>query len=841
MKLIYSELKKFLPDLAVKPEQLRDDITMIGHFTNYFEEIDGEIVFDLDIKVNRGDALGYYGIARDLSVLYNIPLILPEIKELSPSNYQLPITVSTDKVKRVMALKISGLKNSISPKWLQTFVKCHGSKPINTLVDLSNYIMFLYGIPNHAFDTTKSTDNLIWEINSKYSEFISLDGTKLELNKNILMINNPNQALSLCFWGGEACAIDLNTTETIIEMAVYNRTTVRQNSRQLKAVTEAGIRLEKDLDPELIPLAFKHFLKLILENCGGKISSQTFDYYPSKLDIPSIEFDPKKVSTTAGIDIPVDFSTKTLKALGCNINNNLITPPSIRKDITLEADLIEEVIRFWGYQKIPTNEVLPFKEVTDITPKIIYLIDELKDKLVELGYDEVLTWPLVNKYLDPKTVVTTQNSINSEYIYLRQSLIQSLKIQLDQYQRFKLPSPQFFEIGRIFSQENGQYIERTSLGIYNYNSEKLLSDLKSLNLTAEISENNFVEINLDNLPKPEKYIPKILPSEAVELTSQIITLDANLTLDTQEEPISLIKKYSALIDEKILWSMEITDIYHDEKLNKYRYTFQVSYYNCDDKTAKKIHLSTFGLTNEKYNYIDPKSETKLLYYEDMYLSESTANIINIKTIDNQKYLILDQTIFFPEGGGQPSDTGIISKNNQSSNVISLKYKDNQVLHLIDSDNFEIGDKVNLKINWENRYKYMKIHSAGHLLHEALMEIDPSLIAQKGYHHDNAYLIYQGKISQEKINSIEIKLKELIIKNLPILCDYTDIETLSKDALSVPKNLPLNKKLRRLKIGNYPSMADGGIQVKSTQEIGDIKITSIENLPDNQVKINYQVL
>ena len=598
MKLIYSELKKFLPDLSVKSEQLRDDITMIGHFTNYFEEIEGETVFDLDIKVNRGDCLGYYGIARDLSVLYNIPLVLPEFTELPKNDYQLPIKITTDKVKRIMALKISNLNNSPSPDWLKKFISLHGTNSVNTLVDLTNYIMFLYGIPVHAFDTAKSTDSLIWEINSKYSEFISLDKTKLVLDKNILMINNPNIALSLSFWGGEACAIETSTTETIIEIAVYDRATVRQNSRFLKCVTEAGTRLEKDLDPNLIPMALSHLSKLILENCAGQISSNLFDYYPEISTLPKIEFDPQKVSLTAGIDIPTDFSLDVLIRLGCSIVKNLessflISPPPLRQDITMEADLIEEIVRFWGYQKIPTDQILSFKELPDITPKIIYLIEELKDKLVALGYDEVLTWPLVGQAINSDTVVTTQNSINTEVIYLRQSLLPSLKQQLDQYQRFKLPQPQFFEIGKIFSKKDGQYIEQNSLAIYNYNSEKLLSDIKSLNLTAEILENNFIEIILDDLPKPEKYIPVDSPSKAIELTSQIITLDANLNLNSPREAIDLIKEYSNKIDPQILWSMEIIDVYQN------RYTFRVSYYNCDDKTAKKIHLSTFGLDTIK--------------------------------------------------------------------------------------------------------------------------------------------------------------------------------------------------------------------------------------------------
>lgn len=597
MKLIYSELQKLLPDLNVKPQQLRDDLTMIGHFTNYYEEIEGEIVFDLDIKVNRGDCLGYYGLARDLSVYYNIPLNTPKFSELQKTNYNLPITVSTKNVKRVIAVKISSIKNTNSPEWLKKFVKIHGSNSINTLVDLTNYIMFLYGTPTHAFDADKSSDNLIWEMNSKFKEFVSLDGSKFSLDNNILMINSPEKPLSLSFWGGESSGIGLNTTETLIYLGVYDRTTVRKNSRFLKAVTEASIRLEKDLDPELIPQAFNHLANLILENCGGQISSNIYDYYPKKVKLPQIEFDPKKPALVSGIEIPENFSIDCLKKLGCTANNNLIIPPSIRKDITIEADLIEEVVRFYGYNKIPINEPLKYKELPDITPKEIYLTEELKDKLANLGYDEVLSWPLTNTPHDQNSVITTQNSINSEYVYLRQSLIQSLNQQLDQYNRYKLPNPQFFEIGKIFYQENGKYIEKNSLGIYHYDSKKLIDDLKKLNLNGKIVDNNFTEIIIDNLPKPEKYIPVIQSNNAYELTSQIITLDANVILDKKEDEIDLIDKYSQIIGNKYLWQITITDSFEDKKTGKFKYTFRVSYFNTDDKTAKSLHLKSFNLEN----------------------------------------------------------------------------------------------------------------------------------------------------------------------------------------------------------------------------------------------------
>ena len=595
MKIIYSYLQKFLPDLKVEPHILRDDLTMIGHFTNFFEEINDEIVFDLDIKVNRGDCLGYYGLAKDLSVFYQLPLKNLSTELLSDSKHQLPIQVSTDKVKRIMAVKISELKNQCSPLWLKNFLKCHNTKSINTIVDLTNYIMFLYGIPSHAFDVKKTGENLLWQINSEYKDFISLDSSKLILDKSILIINNQQKLLSLSFWGGQICAIDSNTNEAIIEMAIYDPATVRQNSRQLKSVTEASIRLEKDLDSEMIPIAFNHLVTLINQECQGYLSSQVFDYYPSKELPQAITFDYSLPSTISGIDIPKDFIVNCFKNLGCQINDTLVTPPSIRKDISIEADLVEEALRFWGYHKIPQNEALAYKDVGDITPKELYLIENIKDKLINLGYDEVLTWPLVTTPFDEKTVIKTQNSINSEAIYLRQSLIPSLAKQRVQYHRLKLMEGQFFEIGKIFHKINNSYVENYSLAIYHHNSQQLQKDLQTLALTGKVYDGNFVEIILDNLQKPEIYLPQQIKNTAVELTSQIITLDANILLPQKEDPQKLIEKYSNIIGQKYLWKLVITDIYQDIKNNNYRYTFKASYFNLDDKTAKSIHLKSFDL------------------------------------------------------------------------------------------------------------------------------------------------------------------------------------------------------------------------------------------------------
>ncbi len=629
MKLIYSHLKKFLPSLDIAPQNLRDDLTMIGHFANYYEKLpDNDFIIDLDIKANRGDGLSYYGLARDLSVYYNIPLVSPIDPDFNipASDYQLPISVTSPDVRRVMALKISDTQVQTSPQWLVDFCNLHNIHSVNNIVDLTNYVMFMYGIPNHAFDAGITSDSLIWENNQgKNSEFTTLDGTALKLSSQNLVISNPTEVLSTDLVGGKKSGINNNTNQIILEVAVYNRVRIRKDSKELKTVTEASTRLEKDLDSNLIPTAMNYLASLIISSSGGHISSQLYDYYPQVESESEIEFDLNMPALYSGIDIPTDFSLQVLKQLGCsieNINNTTVqaTPPSIRKDISLPEDLVEEVVRFFGYNKIPSTQALSPKTLPDITPGILYLNLFIKKELAQLGYDEIRSWPLIKQEsLIPNLIpqdsepVYTQNSINSDYPVLRTSIISSLKSQQDQYQRFKVPQVQFFEIGKVFNQSQGQYHENYSLGIYDSNQSQLSSNLEKLSDRLKINGGNiqsyndqtgfYVEINLDELVKSVDlaYIkdqPKSNDHEnsghSVELTSQIITLDANIILDQQQDPRELIKEYSQKIGEN-LWQLIISDIYHDPKSDKYRYTFRASYYNIDDKTAKDIHLTVFNL------------------------------------------------------------------------------------------------------------------------------------------------------------------------------------------------------------------------------------------------------
>lgn len=850
MKLVYSELKKLLPSLVADPLQLREDLTLIGHFVSGYEKVDDEDVFDLEIRQNRADCLGYYGLARDLATYYSIKLSLPQSSSGLKTDNQniLPITIKSTDVKRLMAVKISGLSISESPLWLKKLLLLHGINSINNLVDLTNYLMLLYGIPCHAFDVAKTSESLIWENNhGRFSRFTTLDGTTLSLTADNLIVSNEKEALSLGFIGGNNSGINFDTKDSILEMAIYTPQRIRSDSRGLKTITEASLRLDKYLDPDTIPLAFNHLIRQVLYYCQGSLDSQIFEFYPQISARPIINFNLNQPNIVSGITIPETFSVDCLKQLGCQLQSTsnpkiyLVTPPSIRVDLNIEADLVEEVVRFWGYQKIPTNLPIYSDKLTDITPPIIYLQEKAKDALVKLGYDEVRSWPLTNQPTDSSTVIATQNSINSDYPYLRQSIIQSLQSQLFQFQRYNLPNPQFFEVGKIYSQTKSNISEHFSLGFYHPNIDDLKHDLDRLVKTLQLPpsaatiKDNYAEIILDSVPVncPE-YQPNNVPNHAVELTRQIITLDANIISPVKIDPTTLINQYQNNLKD-ILWQIIITDIYHDLKTKQYRYTLRVAYYNCDDKTAKAAHLLAFNLS-EIQTTSSLNLPTKLLYYDDMYLSKTSAKVINLKKSDNGLDVILDQTIFFPEGGGQPADIGTID----NFPVQSLAYKNGQVIHYLENCQLQLGQQVYLTINWDHRYRFMKVHSAGHLIHEVVMTQNSSLIPIKGDHGQDPCLLYTGILDPSLKTRLENEVNQQILNNLPIVCDYATLDELKRDARSVPPNLPLGKKLRRLKIGSYPSMADGGIQVKSTKEIGQVNITSIE-VANNQTKISYQVI
>ncbi len=540
-----------------------------------------------------------------------------------------------------MALEIQGVKNDISPKWLKEFLALYDINTINLLVDLSNYAMLLTGYPSHLLDKDKMKGGLSWGINHSFKNITTLDGTLINLSGKEIILQDNSQILGLAgIVGGKKAAIETGTKNIIVEMAIYDRALIRQNSRELKTATEASSRLDKDLSPEGLDYAFKFLISLILKETGGNGSGKLFSYYPKKQVLPKISFNPESPSVFSGIKIQENQCFKILKNLGFSVNKSArawsMIPPAYRTDVAIPEDVVEEVIRIFGFEKIPTNQAPAFKPVVDITPKIIRVEDKINETITALGFDEIRSWPLTTKEINQRvnwldwSNIATENSVNEEYPDLRQSIAASLLGQLSEYKKKNVSKIQIFEMGRIFGKKQDKYLEKESLGILSkqekagaLNGLKAAIDilLRSLGLNAIIyqaskikpeaadvyscwdvfsrgqklgilyklkndKETGLAEIDLSKVIKAMAEADASL-NPVVELEQKIVVLDANV--ETKGDINDFLTQAESKIGKKNIWAIEIIDKF------KLKYTLRVHYKGLSDQEAKKIHLRTFNL------------------------------------------------------------------------------------------------------------------------------------------------------------------------------------------------------------------------------------------------------
>lgn len=238
-------------------------------------------------------------------------------------------------------------------------------------------------------------------------------------------------------------------------------------------------------------------------------------------------------------------------------------------------------------------------------------------------------------------------------------------------------------------------------------------------------------------------------------------------------------------------------------------------------------------------------KTKLLYLDDSYLKSMEAEILEVKELGPKLYaLVLDQTVFYPIGGGQATDQGKLVSSSWEGRVQEVVIKEGEVRHFVHAQVApKVGDKVKGEIDWNRRYKLMKIHSAGHVIDFAMYQLGYSpdqLKPFKGDHGKKAFILYLGKLEKDIRKELEDKANELVNKNLAISWSFVTLEDLEKEAIYLQPGLPTNKPLRKITLEGVGSVADGGTQVKHTGEIGKIEIPSVETEGDN-TKVNYRVV
>ena len=336
-------------------------------------EIENDQVFEIGLTPNRADAMSHLGVARDLKAGLLRNEILLEL--ITPSNSSFRVENRTHKidvqvkdnnlVPRYCGLTISGIKVKDSPQWIQNRLKSIGLAPINNIVDATNYVLHELGQPLHAFDSGKiSGDKIIVKTVAKGTKFITLDGVERELHKDDLMICDAEKPMCIAgVFGGLESGVTESTENIFLESAYFNPISIRKTAKRHALNTDASFRFERGIDPNLTEYALMRAALLIKEIAGGEITSDVVDIYPKKIEDHLVFLNFDNATRLIGEEIPKEIIKEILTSLDIKINNVTeaglgMTIPAYRNDVTREADVIEEILRVYGYNNIKFTEKL---------------------------------------------------------------------------------------------------------------------------------------------------------------------------------------------------------------------------------------------------------------------------------------------------------------------------------------------------------------------------------------------------------------------------------------------------------------------------------------------------
>lgn len=366
----------------------------------------GDVVFDIDVTPNRVDCFSVIGVAREVAALLNEPLQVPEptyAADGPPTASAVEIRIiDPDLCPRYMAVAVLGVTIGQSPKWLRERLTAVGMRPINNVVDVTNYVMLEWGQPLHAFDYDKIANHQIIVRRAGDGETITLlDGSVRGLNSENLVIAGPNAAVALAgVMGGADSEVSSTTTNVLIESANFKPLSVRRTARGQKLLTEAAHRFERGLPRELPAPALRRAIQLILEVAGGTATSGVVDVYPRPSVPPEIFLTTAEVKRVLGIELSTDDIAALLRRVDCQVQHvdggMRVVPPMQRTDLTIPADLCEEIARIMGYNEIPST--LPMGRPPEPTINSEWQWAEaLRGTLTGLGLNEVMTYPLTSR------------------------------------------------------------------------------------------------------------------------------------------------------------------------------------------------------------------------------------------------------------------------------------------------------------------------------------------------------------------------------------------------------------------------------------------------------------
>ena len=471
--------------------ELPDDVPVGTPAKDYYK-IENDTLIEVDITPNRADAISHLGVARDLAAALNLKLLRPSVEAFKVDNENLKINVNvanSEACPRYTGVTMTGITVKESPDWLKNRLTSIGQRPINNVVDVTNFILHELGQPLHAFDADKIKGG---EINVRTlpagTKFTTLDGVERELSDSDLMICNKEEGMCIAgVFGGLDSGVKEGTTSIFIESAYFNPVWVRKTARRHGLNTDASFRYERGCDPNIAIYALKRAALLIKEVAGGEISSQITDIYPTPIEDFKVEVSYKKINDLIGKEIPQDTIKSILSGLEIKIEKeengtlSLLVPP-YRVDVKRDVDVIEDILRVYGYNNVLPGDSVKSSISYSHVPDSYKLQNNVSRHLTGAGFSEILNNSLTKvSYYNGLTsypadsAVRIMNPLGSDLSVMRQTLLFGGLESIARNRNRKRTNLKFYEFGECYHYNSAKaggenplaaYSEELHLGIW---------------------------------------------------------------------------------------------------------------------------------------------------------------------------------------------------------------------------------------------------------------------------------------------------------------------------------------------------------------------------------------
>ena len=465
-----------------------DDTLEVGSALAKHYDVENDLVFEIGLTPNRADAMSHYGTARDLMAGMSqhgimAKLISPSVTAFHVDNRSLKVDVNVeDKLKapRYCGLTISDIVVKESPQWLQNRLKAIGLSPINNIVDATNYVLHDLGQPLHAFDADRiSGKKIIVKTVEAGTKFITLDGIERTLHEEDLMICDTEKPICIAgVFGGKNSGVSNDTNSIFLEAAYFNPVSIRKTAKRHALNTDASFRFERGIDPNITKYALKRAALLITEIAGGNITSDLIDEYPNKIEDAQVFLSFEKTNQLIGEELPKETIKSILSALEIKVNNVTesglgLTIPAYRNDVQREVDVIEEILRVYGYNNIGITNKLN-ASISNTSKFESYKVENIiANQLVGQGFYEIMNNSLTSdKYasysekLDEAHNVKIINPLSTDLSVMRQSIIfsglETITFNINRQQS----DLKLFEFGKTYHNFESDMKEFNQLSIF---------------------------------------------------------------------------------------------------------------------------------------------------------------------------------------------------------------------------------------------------------------------------------------------------------------------------------------------------------------------------------------